>query len=104
MQGFVEAYDQFVALDTQIIGVSVDPWPAANAFAGSLGADFPLLGDWPLNRVSKAYDVYNEDRYVAGRVTYVIDGSGVIRAVIDEPRDMERHSRDALAAVRALTG
>jgi len=34
----------------------------------------------------------------------VIDGSGVIRAVIDEPRDMERHSRDALAAVRALTG
>jgi len=43
MQGFVEAYDQFVALDTQIIGVSVDPWPAANAFAGSLGADFPLL-------------------------------------------------------------
>jgi hypothetical protein len=28
----------------------------------------------------------------------------VIRAVIDDPRDMARHSREALEAVRALTG
>jgi peroxiredoxin len=104
MQGFVEAQDDFAECNAQVIGVSVDPWPAANAFAESLGANFPLLGDWPLNNVSRAYDVYNDERYIANRVTFVIDENRVIRAVIDEPRDMERHSQEALAAVRALAG
>lgn len=103
MQGFVEAHDEFAKHNAQIIGVSVDPWPAANAFAESLGASFPLLGDWPLNKVSHAYDVYNGERYVANRVTFVIDRDRVIRAVIDEPRDMEKHSQEALAAVRSLS-
>ncbi len=102
MQGFVEAQDEFDKHNAQVLAVSVDPWPAANAFAESLGAAFPFLGDWPLNKVAQAYDVYNPERYVASRVTYVIDTDRVIRAVIDEPRDMERHSRDALEAVKAL--
>lgn len=104
MQGFVEAHEEFSALNAQILGVSVDPWPSANAFAVSLGAEFPLLGDWPLDAVSKAYGVYNEERSIAGRVTFVIDGERVIQAVIDDPRDMARHSREALEAVRALSG
>lgn len=102
MQGFVEAQEQFAEHDAQIIGVSVDPWPAANAFAESLSATFPLLGDWPLNKTSHAYDVYNDERYIANRVTFVIDRDRVIRAVIDDARDMEKHSQDALAAVRSL--
>ena len=104
MQGFVEAQEAFAEHNAQIVGVSVDPWPAANAFAESLGATFPLLGDWPLNRVSRAYDVYNDERYIANRVTFVVDENRVIRAVIDEPRDMEKHSVEALAAVRTLAG
>jgi peroxiredoxin len=103
MQGFVEAQDEFATHNAQIIGVSVDPWPAANAFAESLGAQFPLLGDWPLNKASHAYDVYNDERYIANRVTFVIDTDRVIRAVIDEPRDMEKHSQDALAALGSLS-
>jgi peroxiredoxin len=85
-----------------VIAVSVDPWPAANAFGESVGAAFPVLGDWPLNKTGLAYDVYQADRYITSRVTYVIDKDRVIRAVIDEPRDMERHSKDALEAVKAL--
>jgi peroxiredoxin len=104
MQGFVEAHEEFSALSAQILGVSVDPWPSANAFADSLGAEFPLLGDWPLDAVSKAYGVYNEERQIAGRITFVIDGERVIRAVIDDPRDMERHSKEALEAVRTISG
>lgn len=102
MQGFVEAQEEFTAHNTQVLGISVDAWPAATAFAESLGAGFPLLGDWPLNKVARAYDVYNEERYVASRVTFVIDADRVIRAVIDEPREMEKHSQDALAAVKSL--
>jgi peroxiredoxin Q/BCP len=102
MQGFVEAQDAFTEHNAQIVGISVDPWPAANAFAESLGATFPLLGDWPLNRASHAYDVYNDERYISNRVTFVIDENRVIRAVIDEPRDMEKHSTEALAAIRSI--
>ena len=103
MQGFVEAQAEFEAAGAQVLAMSVDSFAAANAFAESLGAEFPLLGDWPLNKVARAYDVYQEDRYIARRVTYVIDKDRVIRAVIDEPRDMEKHSQEALAAVKALT-
>jgi peroxiredoxin len=102
MQGFVEAHEEFKALDTQVLGMSVDSWASANAFAESLGAEFPILGDFPLNKVAKAYDVFDEERHLARRVTYVLDRDHVIRAVIDEPRDMEAHSREALAAVRAI--
>ncbi len=103
MQGFVEVQQEFADLGAQVLGISVDSWAAANAFAESLGAEFPLLGDWPLNKVARAYDVYQEDRYIARRVTYVIDKDRVIRAVIDEPREMEKHSQDALAAVKSLS-
>jgi mycoredoxin-dependent peroxiredoxin len=102
LQGFVEAHDEFDQHNAQVIAVSVDPWPAANAFGESVGAVFPVLGDWPLNKTGLAYDVYQADRYITGRVTYVIDKDRVIRAVIDDPRDMERHSKDALEAVKAL--
>ena len=104
MQGFVEAQEEFDELGAQVLGMSVDSWAAANAFKESLGAKFPLLGDFPLNTVGRAYDVYQEDRHLHRRVTYVIDQDRVIRAVIDEARDMERHSQDALAALRALNG
>ncbi len=102
MQGFVEAQKDFDALGAQILGVSVDSWAAANAFAESLGAEFPLLGDWPRYKVARDYGVYDESRFIARRVTFVIDAERTIRSVIDEPRDMEKHSQDALAAVKAL--
>jgi peroxiredoxin len=103
LQGFVEAQAQFDSLNTQVLAFSVDPWPAANAFGESVSATFPVLGDWPLYTVSRAFGVYNEERHVTSRVTFVLDENRVVRAVIDEPRDMEKHSQDALAAVRALS-
>ena len=82
--------------------MSIDPWPAANAFGESLSAQFQVLGDWPLNKTGRAYDVYNDERYITNRTTFVIDKDRVIRAVIDDPRDMERHSKDALETVKGL--
>jgi len=94
---------QFESLNAQVLALSVDPWPAATAFAESVGATFPVLGDWPLYVVSRAYGVFNEERHVTSRITFVIDELRIIRAVIDEPRDMEKHSQDALAALRAMS-
>lgn len=102
MQGFVEAHAKFTDANAQILAMSVDSWAAANAFAESLGAEFPLLGDFPLNTVAKAYGVYDEERHLSRRVTFVMDSERVIRAVIDDARDVERHVRDALAVVQSL--
>lgn len=102
MQAFRDRQEAFAKAGAQVLGVSVDPWPAAEAFRKELGCDFPLLGDWPLNRVGQAYGVYQPDRYVHRRVTFVLDKDHIVRAVIDDPRDMERHAVEALEVVNRL--
>ena len=37
------------------------------------------------------------------RVTYVIDKDGVLRHVIDDPGDMERHANEALEVIKGLS-
>lgn len=102
MQAFRDNADGFAEAGAQVLGVSIDPWPAAEAFRKELGCDFPLLGDWPLYRTGQRYGVYNPERFIHTRTTFVLDQEHIVRAVIDEPRDMERHARDALAAVQSL--
>ncbi len=63
---------------------------------------FPLLGDWPKYETGKSYGVFNEERSLHSRVTFVIDGDGTVRARIDE-RDPTRHAPLALEAVKALS-
>jgi peroxiredoxin len=36
------------------------------------------------------------------RVTFVLDKDHIVRAVIDDPRDMERHAVEALEIVKRL--
>ena len=38
------------------------------------------------------------------RVTYVVDSEGILRHIIDDPGDMERHPREALEAVQRIAG
>lgn len=102
MQAFRDRQDEFAGAGAQVLGVSVDPFAAAEAFRKDLGCDFPLLGDWPLNRTGQAYDVYNPERYTHRRMTFVLDKDHVVRAIIDEPRDFERHAAAALEAVKQL--
>lgn len=102
MQTFRELAEGFAEAGAQVLGVSIDSFAAAEAFRKDLGCDFPLLGDWPLYRVGQAYGVHDPDRHVHRRVTFVLDRDHIIRHIIDEPRDMERHAREALEAIRKL--
>jgi cytidylate kinase len=54
--------------------------------------DFPLLGDWPEPVVGRAYDVFNEERHIHMRTTFVVDRDGVVRARIDD-RDPSEHPK-----------
>jgi peroxiredoxin len=84
------------------VGVSVDHNASAAHFCEHLNLKFSLLGDWPAPVVGRAYDVFNDERHIHRRTTFVIDKQGVIRARIDD-RDPAEHPKKALETLRALS-
>ena len=67
-----ETNKEFEKLDAQIIGVSTDSMETHNKFSAENGIGFPLITD---------EDKTIKKLYGRGRVTYLIDKSGVIRFV-----------------------
>lgn len=65
---------------TQVLAVSVDSVFSHKVWADQQGYQFPLLADfWPHGAVAQAYGVFNEEKGVAYRGTFVIDRAGIIR-------------------------
>lgn len=95
------AQDELLAAGAQVLGVSVDTFAAAAHFAEHLELKFPLLGDWPKYAVGKLYGVFQEERSIHARTTFVIDKDGVVQQRI-EARDPAEHPRAALEAVKRL--
>lgn len=102
MNCFAGLDKEFSEVDAQVLGISVDPFPSLGAWAKELKLWFPLLSDWPDQKVSRAYGTFNEERSVSDRVTFVIDKKGEVQAVIEDATNMERHAHDALEALRKL--
>ncbi|MCP9952882.1 peroxiredoxin [Actinomadura madurae] len=66
--------------NVQVLGVSVDHVFALKAWANQEGYQFPLLSDfWPHGEVAKLYDVFNTDRGMSVRGTFLVDKSGILR-------------------------
>jgi peroxiredoxin (alkyl hydroperoxide reductase subunit C) len=91
--------------DVQVLAVSVDHVFALKAWSIQEGYEFPLLADfWPHGEVAKAYDVFNADRGMAVRGTFLVDKTGIVRfAEVNQPgeaRDQEAWKK-ALAALEA---
>jgi mycoredoxin-dependent peroxiredoxin len=89
--------------DVQVLAVSVDHAFALKAWSDAQGYQFPLLSDfWPHGEVAQAYDVFNADRGMAVRGTFLVDKAGIVRfAEVNapgEPRDQEAWKK-ALASV-----
>lgn len=89
MRGFRANYEKFQALNTEIIEISCDPLAVQKVWVASMTEDdsdedgqvpFPVASDfWPHGEVTKAFDVFNEDRGTAKRSVFIIDGEGIIR-------------------------
>lgn len=71
MAAFQNDITRFEELDAQVLGVSSDMLETHKDFARQLGLSFPLLVD----------DGTIRKLYGSGRITYLIDRSGVIRYV-----------------------
>ncbi|MCP2335737.1 peroxiredoxin [Actinomadura rupiterrae] len=84
--------------ETQVVAVSVDSTFAQRAWAEQEGYTFPLLSDfWPHGGVARSYGVFDEDRGIATRGTFIIDKEGVVRwtvvNAIPDARDLDDYRK-----------
>ena len=81
---FSDRYDEFAALNTEVLGCSVDSqyshlaWIQTERNAGGLGdINYPLVSDLK-KEISSAYNVLTEDG-VALRGLFIIDKEGIVQ-------------------------
>jgi peroxiredoxin Q/BCP len=74
---FRNRYQEFVALGSEVVGVSSDPVGSHRRFADGLHLPFPLLSD-EAGLVRRRYRVEHTLGILPGRATFVIDRNGVI--------------------------
>jgi len=105
--GFRDVYSQIQGR-AALLGVSTDSVQSHARFAAKHHLPFPLLSD-PEHAVAEAYGVWVEKvrygRRVMGvdRVTFLIDGDGIVRRVWRKVRP-EEHAAEVLAALESLAG
>ena len=98
---FRDSYADLQALGAEVWGVSGDDASSHQRFAGKHQLPYPLLVDTG-NQLRRAYGVPSVLGLLPGRVTYVIDGQGVIRHVFNNLLDGPAHRREAIEALQAL--
>ena len=74
-----EDYEEFAALDAEVLAISVDDLAGADYVVADLGIQFPVLYD-PQAEVIRPYGVYNLLRdNLATPAVFVIDKAGQVR-------------------------
>ncbi|NJM96081.1 MAG: peroxiredoxin [Phormidesmis sp. RL_2_1] len=90
---FRDAYSEYQDKDIVVLGVSMDDETSHQAFKDKFNLPFPLIVDTD-GTIARAYEV--EGGGYAKRVTFVIDGKGVVTKVY-ESINTETHATDILS-------
>jgi peroxiredoxin Q/BCP len=98
---FRDSYEGFVAAGAVVIGVSGDSLESHRQFASAKKLPFLLISDAD-GALRKAYGVPTTLWLLPGRVTYVIDKSGIVRHVFNSQIFAGKHVTEALQIVRQL--
>jgi mycoredoxin-dependent peroxiredoxin len=89
--------------DVELLTVSVDSTFTHRAWSDAENFQFGLLSDfWPHGGVAKAYGIFNDERGVATRGTFVIDKEGVVRWKVVNPIPQARDIAEYQKALGAL--
>jgi len=100
---FRDSYTDLQALGAEVWGVSGDDAASHRRFVARHQLPFPLLVDRG-NRLRQAFGVPSVLGLLPGRVTYVIDGQGIVQHVFNNLLDGPSHRREAIAALQRLQG
>lgn len=105
---FSDRYGEFKALNTEVLGVSVDSefshlaWIQTDRKAGGLGdLSYPLIADLK-KEISTAYNVLDPDAGVALRGLFIIDPEGVIQHATINNLAVGRNVDETLRVLQAF--
>jgi alkyl hydroperoxide reductase subunit AhpC len=89
--------------DVELLTISVDSTFTHRAWSDAEHFEFGLLSDfWPHGEVARRYGVFDSERGIATRGTFIIDRDGVVRTRILNPIPQARDLADYSKALAAL--
>jgi thioredoxin-dependent peroxiredoxin len=94
-------YDDLREMEAEVIGISSDSSESHSSFASECNVKFPLLSDKG-GKVRETYGVRSTLGLFPGRVTFVIDKSGIVRRVFSSQINPRRHVSEAIEALKEL--
>jgi peroxiredoxin Q/BCP len=97
---FRDSYQKFVDAGAEVVGVSSDSADSHRDFAHEHELPFPLISDSD-RALRKVFGVPKTLGLFPGRVTYVIDRTGIVRKIFSAQFATEEHVQQALQAVAA---
>jgi thioredoxin-dependent peroxiredoxin len=100
--GFRDAYEDFKKAGAEVLGVSSDSEKSHQEFAGEYKLPFKLLADKD-GALRKTYGVPSSKGVFPGRVTYVIDKTGVVRLVFNSQLEPGKHVTEALSVIKEFS-
>jgi peroxiredoxin len=90
--------------DVELLTVSADSTFVLRTWADRDGFRFRLLSDfWPHGAVASLYGVFDEEKGVATRGTFIIDKAGVVRWKVSNPIPQARDVAEYQKALADLT-
>jgi peroxiredoxin Q/BCP len=98
---FRDKYQAFLDVGARVVGVSSDDVESHRRFAEKCQIPFQLLSDRD-GALRAMFGVPKTLGLIDGRVTYVIDGNGIIRHVFDSQLRARRHVDEALRFARSV--
>lgn len=100
---FRDHYEAFTDAGATVIGISADSPATHKHFAEKHGLPFVLLSDGK-NTVSKAFGVPNSMLgLLPGRVTYVMDSTGMVHHVFNSQLNPTKHVTESLRIIADLS-
>ncbi|MFM7550509.1 MAG: peroxiredoxin [Cyanobacteriota bacterium] len=100
---FRDSHAELRELGAEVWGVSGDDAASHQRFASRHNLPYPLLVDRG-NQLRRAFGVPSVLGLLPGRVTYVIDGQGIIRHLFNNLLDGAAHRQQAIEALQRLRG
>ena len=107
--GFQKRFADFAALNTKLIGLSVDSIEDHHAWVAwikenlRIGIEFPIIDDKE-QKVSLALGMLRDDSLdtVTARSVVVVDDLGIVRTILEYPKEIGRNLDEVLRIVKAL--
>lgn len=99
---FRDTYEDFLALNTEVIGLSSDSVNSHQHFASKHHLNFNIIADKG-GVIRKTFGVKGKFfGLIPGRVTYIIDKNGIVQNIFENLFEAELHIKNAMEIIASI--